>query len=203
LTDLYVDNPSPTEKITVFLNISLPKLPCNDCKTLLRQWITIISSDFCSSVVGLDIQDENGRHEVGHIADTEKTDINEGKGCNYAASFIINKVPGNFHVSTHAVQVQPDDINMSHEIHTLRFGDNLQTMEPHIKGSFNSLANHDRTGANGKESHDYIMKIVPTVFERSSSDEIVAYQYVYAHKDIINDHGDYGDNRVEVPDWQA
>ncbi|XP_022669576.1 endoplasmic reticulum-Golgi intermediate compartment protein 1-like isoform X4 [Varroa jacobsoni] len=165
VTELYVDNPSPLEKIAVFLNVSLPKLPCE--------------------VVGLDIQDENGRHEVGHIADTTKTELHNGKGCNFVAKFIINKVPGNFHVSTHAVRVQPDDIDMSHEIHALRFGDHLQEIEPSIKGSFNSLANHDRTKSSGKESHDYIMKIVPTVFEQSSLEEAVAYQYTYAHKSYL------------------
>ena len=32
------------------------------------------------------------------------------------------------------------------------------------------------------ESHDYIMKIVPTVYEDISGNRIVSYQYTYAYK---------------------
>ncbi|XP_003743580.1 endoplasmic reticulum-Golgi intermediate compartment protein 1 [Galendromus occidentalis] len=166
VSDLYVDNPAPSEKIIVFLNISLPKLSCD--------------------VVGLDIQDENGRHEVGHIDNTEKTVLNDGKGCNFVSKFTINKVPGNFHVSTHAAKTQPDDIDMSHEIHSLTFGEQLiYELGDDIKGSFNALQNHDRLKADGKESHDYVMKIVPTVYELSSGDSLVGYQYTHAHKSYI------------------
>lgn len=35
---------------------------------------------FKIKVLGLDIQDDLGRHEVGFIEDTSKVDINDGKG---------------------------------------------------------------------------------------------------------------------------
>jgi endoplasmic reticulum-Golgi intermediate compartment protein 1 len=57
--------------------------------------------------LGIDIQDDLGRHEVGFIDDTAKIDINEGEGCRMKTKFKVNKVPGNFHVSTHASQEQP------------------------------------------------------------------------------------------------
>lgn len=63
--------------------------------------------------IGLDIQDDLGRHEVGFIHDTVKTDINNGDGCRMKTTFKINKVPGNFHVSTHASHEQPDHVDMS------------------------------------------------------------------------------------------
>ena len=43
-------------------------------------------------VIGLDIQDDLGRHEVGFVEDTFKDPINEGKGCRFKAKFSINKV---------------------------------------------------------------------------------------------------------------
>ena len=63
-------------------------------------------------VLGLDIQDDLGRHEVGLIQDTTKTDINNGEGCRMKTTFQINKVPGNFHVSTHSSREQPLNSNM-------------------------------------------------------------------------------------------
>ena len=43
-------------------------------------------------VLGVDIQDDMGRHEVGYVEDVLKTPINENKGCRFRASFRVNKV---------------------------------------------------------------------------------------------------------------
>lgn len=47
---------------------------------------------FILSVVGLDIQDEMGRHEVGHIENSMKVPLNNGYGCRFEGEFSINKV---------------------------------------------------------------------------------------------------------------
>lgn len=47
---------------------------------------------FFFSVVGLDIQDEMGRHEVGHIDNSMKIPLNQGAGCRFEGEFTINKV---------------------------------------------------------------------------------------------------------------
>ena len=44
--------------------------------------------------VGLDIQDELGRHDVGFVENTVKTPFNAGKGCVFESLFHINRVPG-------------------------------------------------------------------------------------------------------------
>lgn len=41
--------------------------------------------------MGIDIQDDLGRHEVGFIEDTSKLDINNGEGCRMKTIFKINK----------------------------------------------------------------------------------------------------------------
>ena len=43
-------------------------------------------------VLGLDIQDDLGRHEVGFVENTVKTPINNDNGCRFQADFKINKV---------------------------------------------------------------------------------------------------------------
>ncbi|KAH7977260.1 hypothetical protein HPB49_000167 [Dermacentor silvarum] len=125
VSELYVDNPSSADKIPVSINITLLKLDCN--------------------VVGLDIQDDMGRHEVGFVENTEKTPV--GSGCRFEGKFFIHKVPGNFHVSTHAAAKQPDKIDMTHIIHDLTFG---VKMTDEVRGSFNSLDEMDKSGANGE-----------------------------------------------------
>uniref|UniRef100_A0A4W2E0I8 Endoplasmic reticulum-Golgi intermediate compartment protein n=1 Tax=Bos indicus x Bos taurus TaxID=30522 RepID=A0A4W2E0I8_BOBOX len=108
VNELYVDDPDKDSggKIDVSLNISLPNLHCE--------------------LVGLDIQDEMGRHEVGHIDNSMKIPLNNGVGCRFEGQFSINKVPGNFHVSTHSATAQPQNPDMTHVIHKLSFGDTLQ-----------------------------------------------------------------------------
>lgn len=123
-----IDSVSYSSKLNVHLNISLPRLSCE--------------------YVGLDIQDEGGRHEVGFLNNTIKTEINDKKGCNFESTFFINKSPGNFHISTHSAKHQPDSIDMSHIVHDLRFGEDVGHLN--LLGSFNSLKNMDKSNSNGR-----------------------------------------------------
>jgi hypothetical protein len=43
------------------------------------------------SDIGLDIQDDRGRHEVGFVENVKKEPIGDG-GCNFEAKFQVNKV---------------------------------------------------------------------------------------------------------------
>ncbi|TMS17154.1 Endoplasmic reticulum-Golgi intermediate compartment protein 1 [Larimichthys crocea] len=97
-------------------------------------------------MVGLDIQDEMGRHEVGHIDNSMKIPLNQGDGCRFEGEFTINKVPGNFHVSTHSATAQPQSPDMTHTIHKLAFGEKLQVQK--VQGAFNALGGADRLASN-------------------------------------------------------
>ncbi|XP_034512620.1 endoplasmic reticulum-Golgi intermediate compartment protein 1 isoform X1 [Ailuropoda melanoleuca] len=281
VNELYVDDPDKDSggKIDVSLNISLPNLHCE--------------------LVGLDIQDEMGRHEVGHIDNSMKIPLNNGAGCRFEGQFSINKVPGNFHVSTHSATAQPQNPDMTHVIHKLSFGDTLQrfcvipsergpavlTVPVHldpwvetwslgkgtrfsrasttcwcslrasvalrgfslneknlpihhprdkyllstcyghcvpyarcrgqawslpvwnlqsggenrsysnghtnecevqnVHGAFNALGGADRLTSNPLASHDYILKIVPTVYEDKSGKQRYSYQYTVANKEYV------------------
>nr|XP_055180863.1 endoplasmic reticulum-Golgi intermediate compartment protein 1 isoform X2 [Nyctereutes procyonoides] len=165
VNELYVDDPDKDSggKIDVSLNISLPNLHCE--------------------LVGLDIQDEMGRHEVGHIDNSMRIPVNNGAGCRFEGHFSINKVPGNFHVSTHSATAQPQNPDMTHVIHKLSFGDTLQVQNVH--GAFNALGGADRLTSNPLASHDYILKIVPTVYEDKSGKQRYSYQYTVANKEYV------------------
>ncbi|KAJ8317267.1 hypothetical protein KUTeg_005171 [Tegillarca granosa] len=137
VSELTVEDPvRHSEKIPVFLNITLPKLSCD--------------------YLGLDIQDDMGRHEV----------------------------PGNFHVSTHASQHQPDNPDMTHLIHKIRFGMEMASGKD-VKGSFNPLENVDKTASDPMSTHDYIVKVVPTVYEDIKGNIRFPYQYTYSYRDLV------------------
>jgi len=178
VTELYVDDPQgsvgigPVQKIPVYIAININGMECK--------------------YLGVDIQDEAGRHEVGFLKNTKREPINNGKGCMFQTTFHIAKVPGNFHISTHASQEQPESPDMSHEVIDLHFGELVdpktskslpKTINPR---SFNALANHktDPKVALGS-SFDYTLRIVPTVIDRLDGKRVTTYQYTYAHKDFL------------------
>lgn len=72
------------------------------CELFWFYYLSVLScSVLDSSVVGLDIQDEMGRHEVGHIDNSMKIPLNQGDGCRFEGEFTINKVSRNTHTHTH------------------------------------------------------------------------------------------------------
>ncbi|XP_062591964.1 endoplasmic reticulum-Golgi intermediate compartment protein 1-like [Saccostrea cucullata] len=165
VSELTVEDPvKHSEKIPVFINLTLPKLNCK--------------------YLGLDIQDDMGRHEVGFQDNTQKFDVNGGTGCRMESHFLINKVPGNFHVSTHSAEQQPDNPDMTHLIHKVRFGMDLQEGKD-VSGSFNPMEGLDKTKAQAIATHDYIVKIVPSVYEDSRGNLRYPYQYTYSYRDVI------------------
>ncbi|XP_006524887.1 endoplasmic reticulum-Golgi intermediate compartment protein 1 isoform X7 [Mus musculus] len=72
---------------------------------------------------------------------------------------------------------------MTHTIHKLSFGDTLQVQNVH--GAFNALGGADRLTSNPLASHDYILKIVPTVYEDKSGKQRYSYQYTVANKEYV------------------
>lgn len=171
INELFVDQASSgSDKIDVRLNVSLPLL---DCK-----------------YAGLDIQDDSGRHEVGALANMVKAPIEtndfKGKhiGCRLEVSFQINKVPGNFHLSTHSASHQPSVIDMAHEIHEISFGDDVRTYNLH--GSFDPLSGIQKLDDSALQSHEYHLRIVPSIYEEISGSTLRPYQYSYAYKKYIS-----------------
>lgn len=165
VSELTVEDPvKHSEKIPVFINLTLPNLNCK--------------------YLGLDIQDDMGRHEVGFQDNTQKFEVNGGNGCRMESHFLINKVPGNFHVSTHSAETQPDNPDMTHIIHKVRFGMDLQEGKD-VSGSFNPMEGLDKTKSQAIATHDYIVKIVPSVYEDSRGNLRYPYQYTFSYRDVV------------------
>lgn len=164
VSDLFVDNPGNLSgTISVHLKISLPRLQCE--------------------YVGLDIQDDQGRHEVGMLNNTEKKPIVDGKGCLFIVDFHVNKVPGNFHVSTHSAAHQPaGGADFAHVIHELRFGDEVPAASALRDASFGPLQGHTALDHPAAASHENLLKVVPTIFVDLSGRQLVGYQYTYVSR---------------------
>jgi len=75
---------------------------------------------------------------------------------------------------------------MSHYINELVFGEDMTQLG--IEGSFNTLAGTDKTKVSSIESHEYHMKIVPTLYEDNFHNRVGSYQYTAAYKNFISIH---------------
>lgn len=172
VNELFVDqSASNLDKINVRLNVSLPRLDCQ--------------------YAGLDIQDDSGRHEVGALDNMVKTpfesfDKHKAKhnGCRLEIKFQINKVPGNFHLSTHSARKQPQSIDMAHVIHEISFGDDVSSFN--LVGSFDPLKGMQKLDDSSLQSHEYHLRIVPSIYEELDGSMLRPYQYQYAHKKYIS-----------------
>ncbi|XP_074643996.1 endoplasmic reticulum-Golgi intermediate compartment protein 1-like [Tubulanus polymorphus] len=167
VSELLVDDPvAHAESIPVIINVTLPRMRCE--------------------FLGIDIQDDLGRHDVGFVDDTTKTPINDEKGCIFAAKFFVNKVPGNFHVSTHSSDAQPEEPDMAHRIHQLTFGSYIGNNTT-IPGSFNPLQNKDATSESNEAllTHEYFLKVVPTVYEHLNGHKQFPYQYTFSYRSYL------------------
>ena len=98
----------------------------------------------------------------------------------FGGLFHINKVPGNFHISTHSSQVQPKDPNMNHEIFELAFGDPMKGTN--LPANFSPLQGKNTKGSDAMASHDYTLKIVPTVYQDIRKKTRFGYQFTAVYK---------------------
>ena len=103
---------------------------------------------------------------------------------------------------------QPDEYDFAHVIHEITFGSKIRKISQKGVGTFNSLGGREKMDANGLESHEYVMKIVPTTYEdlvrrnrtwtqnqklflenrfsSQSANKLVAYQYTYAYRSYVS-----------------
>lgn len=169
ISELYVDIPESgiAERIPVNIDISVLEINCQ--------------------YLGIDIQDDLGRHEVGFLDNTKRIPENNGAGCRINASFTIARVPGNFHISTHSSPQQPTNGDMKHVIHELTFGDTIKGFRriPNRK-AFRPLRKFNNTNRPNHVSHDYLLKIVPTIYEDLSANRRYPYQFTFFYREFAS-----------------
>ncbi|EOD33176.1 hypothetical protein EMIHUDRAFT_426590 [Emiliania huxleyi CCMP1516] len=94
---------SQEKKIQINFNVTLHHLPCR------------FASVDIADVMGTHLQNVSANiSEVGGV----------GEGCLVKGVVLVNRVPGNFHISAHskAHSFQPGQLNMTHEIGRMTFG---------------------------------------------------------------------------------
>lgn len=183
-TDMFVAQDTGSDgRLRVTVDMSFWRLPC--------------------FALGFDVLDALGRHEMG-VAATLKYqrlardgnavgDFTPGRGnqaefpgmreegCRVHGYVMVNKVPGNFHVSSHGMenvvmQYLGGNIDVQHTINELYFGEvNLEgstskksAMQQGYDGEIHPLNGHSQRH-DGHYHYEYHLDIVPTIFAHKRS----------------------------------
>jgi hypothetical protein len=122
------------------------------------------------------------------------------EGCQLNGFILINKVPGNFHISSHAFsnilgpilnKAGMTALDLSHKINHLSFGksDDISRIKKNFKeGIFHPLDGLSKMKSiDLKDSgvmHQYYISVVPTTFETLQGDKMYVHQFTANSNEI-------------------
>lgn len=133
-------------------------------------------------------EDHHDDHSHPHVdLNRIQQAFKDKEGCELVGHIIVNKVPGNFHISSHAYghilnqvfhSAQISTIDLSHKINHISFGeekDIIQIRKKFNKGVLNPLDQTQKTKAKADEhigvSYNYYLSVVPTTYIDVSGNE--------------------------------
>ena len=125
-------------------------------------------------------------------ADSINTSLNNGEGCRLKGSFEVMRVPGNFHISSHAygdvikemlMTYKDLEFDMSHTVNHISFGNEneLTNVESEFKGVGNLYPLDMVYTKDNKDNmlFEYYLNIVPTIYGDVNGKEIKVHQFTY------------------------
>jgi len=201
--------------VQINIDIDLLKVPCHilsvDVEDVVGSHVVDFEGDLKKRVIDQDgkiyeVLDAKDRaHDTATVLNKTITDLNLKRGCNLKGSIVVNKIAGNFHISSHAygeaymnLQVRRKMLDFTHKINLLSFGEIEKiTKISKIINGFN-LHPLDKFGESvhpkdmGGHIHNtfsvYHLDITPTKYVVSEEEEYEAHEYTYSTQ-TINTHG--------------
>lgn len=148
IDEIVVDDNKGMDKLSINLEVDIHKMPCsilsldiqdimgshtvNVDGTLIKERLSVEGKSLgIYSVKGSKFEDGRESHETEADINEIKQDFLNKQGCKLKGKFDVNKVPGNFHISSHAynhlatqlIYQQVYTWDYSHTVHHLSFGD--------------------------------------------------------------------------------
>jgi len=215
-SEMFIDINRGGEKLIINIDITLHRLPC----MILSLDIQDVMGSHSVNVHGTlhkDFLDQNGvmlsqavhktKHEHApnehHEGEEEQPDYEEVKkairdkeGCRLNGTFFVNKVPGNFHISSHAFGPTIQRLysegmmhwDVTHKINHISFGDDSALKE--IKKQFgvgvlNPLDEVGKVDHDQKKTYEYYLKVVPTTYEDINKKTYHVHQFTSNTNEVV------------------
>ncbi|CAG9313644.1 unnamed protein product [Blepharisma stoltei] len=202
-TEMFVDINRGGEKLVININIAFPRYPCGlislDAQDIMGSHVVDVGGSMKKIRLSSDgkfIEEEDlfekeHKEESGVNLQEIKKQLDNKEGCQLIGHILVNKVPGNFHVSSHAFHNQMHSIiigdnsklDLSHVINHLSFGSNkdLEFIKTHFEeGVLNPLDELKRIRPDGVRdalSYEYYIKVVPTTYQTLEGEEFFVHQF--------------------------
>mmetsp|Transcript_24549 Transcript_24549/g.60887 ORF Transcript_24549/g.60887 Transcript_24549/m.60887 type:complete len:460 (-) Transcript_24549:417-1796(-) len=120
----------------------------------------------------------------------------DGEGCIVRGVVLVNRVPGNFHISAHSKShsFQAGKLNMSHRVDAMSFGKilspaQLRLLPPEVKAGYSGLSGSAHVAAGQNTTIEHYLKVVHTSYALSSTRSLDTYQYTVNHNNYQDGTG--------------
>jgi len=200
VSETFIDIERGSDKLTVNIDIHFPKLICDlvslDTQDIMgSHYVNVkgklrkIRLDAKNKTIGeLEFRDGDNFLDLNRAQQA----IQAKESCQLVGSFDIYKVPGNFHISSHAfpsiTQVfqmnNMNTIDLSHRINHISFGDDseLKLIKKKFgEGVLNPLDGVEKNKTDSLRAigvmHQYYINIVPTTYQDLSGNEFYVHQF--------------------------
>ena len=198
-TEMFVDINRGGEKLTINIDVLFPRYPCGiislDAQDIMGSHVVNIEGSMKKIRLNSegDVLSEENLLGEATMMNTEivRKQFNDKEGCRLKGFILVNKVPGNFHISSHAyhdkifavIGKELGKLDFSHEILHLSFGGNQEIQ--FIQSAFHEgvLSPLDSVKKNRPESvqdpftFEYYIKVVPTTYKTLRGDEYYVHQF--------------------------
>lgn len=197
-TEMFVDINRGGEKLVINVDVIFPRYPCGvislDAQDIMGSHV--INVEGSMKKIRIDYQGRALTEEdlLGHQnmdLEAAKRQFVDKEGCRLVGNIKVNKVPGNFHISSHAfhdkihalVGSEIGKLDFSHEVMHLSFGENhdIQTIQTVFHEGVLSPLDGVRKmrPENVREaiSYEYYIKVVPTTYKTLQSQEYYVHQF--------------------------
>ena len=224
-SEMLVDTNSNSDKLTINVDIILHKIPCSiisiDAQDIMgghtlnvHGLITKTKLDASGNNIGSYLEAKTGEnknevalqnsdHNSNHPRPPKYEDVKKAvldkEGCKLEGTIQVLRVPGNFHISTHAygsivAKLLSEGIfklDLSHKINHISFGD--ETDIRNIKSKFdvgilNPLDGVEKIDHTNQKLYEYYLKVVPTTFVDIEENTLSAHQFTSNSNENINNN---------------
>jgi len=207
-SEMFIDINRGGEKLLVNIDLVLPKMVCDmvslDAQDVMGSHHVNVGGELYKRRItpeGKVIQEYHQKDGDTHVdLARAKKAFEDKEGCQIVGSFEVNKVPGNFHISSHAymgalnqyfAENKVNTIDVSHKINHISFGDDndlKQIKNKFDKGVLNPLDGVEKIKAAALEKtgvmHQYYISVVPTTYEDLGGKKLYVHQFTANSNEI-------------------
>lgn len=206
-SQMYIDVNRGGDKLQINLDIELNHLPCSLLSIDVDDVMGVHSVNLEGDLMKYKLDSKGNSigqepyfskkikvegHDHAHFAQPDyeqvKKQLVNNEGCRLKGFFYVNKVPGNFHISSHAfaptIQRLAQDnlltIDVNHKVNHLSFGNDneLRKIKKLFKqGLLNTLDGTTKNTNRKRMIYEYYIKIVPSTYINLYKKESYVYQY--------------------------